>query len=75
MARYKLGEYDVLESRSLRDSSTRRLARVIGRCDEYPLIIAIGERVPSIAEDALIAPGAVIAGDVHLLARSSVSNT
>jgi carbonic anhydrase/acetyltransferase-like protein (isoleucine patch superfamily) len=37
-----------------------------------PLVLAIGERVPSIAPDAFVAPGAVIVGDVHLLARSSV---
>jgi carbonic anhydrase/acetyltransferase-like protein (isoleucine patch superfamily) len=37
-----------------------------------PLILSIGERVPSVAEDAFVAPGAVIVGDVHLLAGSSV---
>lgn len=36
------------------------------------LIVPIGDRVPNIAVDAFVAPGAVIVGDVHLLAGASV---
>ena len=36
------------------------------------LVLALGERVPSIAPDAFVAHGAVIVGDVSLGARSSV---
>lgn len=37
-----------------------------------PLILAIGELAPTLADDVFVAPGAVIVGDVHLRADSSV---
>jgi carbonic anhydrase/acetyltransferase-like protein (isoleucine patch superfamily) len=37
-----------------------------------PLIVTIGELAPVIADDVFVAPGAVIVGDVQLLAGSSV---
>jgi len=36
------------------------------------VIYALGDRVPQLAQDAYVAPGATLIGDVHLAAQSSV---
>ena len=36
------------------------------------MIYALGDRVPQLAQDAYVAPGATLIGDVHLAAQSSV---